>query len=205
MFLKREFFKRKTELVARDLLGKFLVRKIGRNILAGMVVETEAYVGPHDLACHASKGRTKRTEVMFGPAGVWYVYMIYGMYYCLNIVTEEKEYPSAILIRALEPSFIPSLQSTPRTLTQGRGKRGGLLSNSANGPGKLCKAFQIDKNFNCTSAVTKKSKLYFEDRGIKIPKNKIIKTKRIGVEYSGQWKNRPLRFYIKGNRFISKP
>lgn len=186
MVLNRSFFERKTTVVAQNLLGKFLVRKIGKNIIAGMIVETEAYVGPHDLACHASKGRTERTKVMFESAGTWYVYMIYGMYHCLNIVTEDKDYPSAVLIRALEP--VERLKNVVNT----------------NGPGKLCRAFKIDKKINCTSAIAKNSKLYFEDRRIKIPKSKIAKAKRIGVDYAGKWKDKPLRFYIKGNKFVSK-
>lgn len=182
--VSKYFFQRKTSIVARDLLGKVLVRKIGKKKLSGMIVETEAYVGPHDLACHASRGNTARTKAMFEPAGIWYVYMIYGMYYCLNIVTEAKDYPSAVLIRALEPTSD--------------------LRHSTNGPGKLCRALKIDKKFNCTSAIAKSSQLYLEDRGIKIPPNKIVRAKRIGVEYAGKWKDKPLRFYIEGNRFVSK-
>jgi len=181
MVLKRSFFERDTAAVARDLLGKFLVRRIGKKAISGMIVEAEAYVGPHDLACHAAKGRTRRTEVMFEPAGVWYVYMIYGMYFCANIITEAKDFPSAVLIRAVE-----------------------LPDRAGSGPGKLCRALRIDKRLNCTSAVTQNSKLYFEDHGVKIPQNQIIKTKRVGVDYAGPWKNKPLRFYIKGNQFVSK-
>lgn len=175
------FFNRDTKTIAQDLLGKFLVRRVGKNSLAGMIVETEAYVGPHDQASHASKGKTERTKVMFESAGTWYVYMIYGMYYCLNIVTEGKDYPAAVLIRALE-----------------------LPDRTGSGPGKLCRALAVDKKLNCTSAVSKNAKLYIEDRGIKIPKSKIVKTKRIGVDYAGKWKDKPLRFYIKDNQFISK-
>jgi len=181
MVLKRSFFERDTVTVAREILGKFLVRKIGKNTLAGMVVETEAYVGPHDLACHASKGKTHRTKVMYEPAGIWYVYMIYGMYFCANIITEAKGYPSAVLIRAIE-----------------------LPDREGSGPGKLCRALRIDKKLNCHSAVTKNSKLYFEDRGVKIPKNQIVKTKRVGVDYAGPWKDKPLRYYIKENGYVSK-
>jgi len=188
--LNRSFFERDTKKVAQDLLGKFLVRRIGKNLFSGIIVETEAYIGPHDLACHASKGKTERTEVMFGSAGIWYVYMIYGMYYCLNVVTERKDYPSAVLIRALEPDS--DLQFTTYNLR--------LM----NGPGKLCRALRIDKKINRTSAMAKNSKLYFEDRGIKISKSRIVKAKRIGVDYAGKWKDKPLRFYIKGNKFISK-
>jgi len=181
MGLKRSFFERDTAVVAQDLLGKFLVRRLGKKTISAMIVETEAYVGPHDLACHASKGRTNRTEVMFGPAGIWYVYMIYGMYFCANIITEAEEYPSAVLIRAIE-----------------------LPNREGSGPGKLCRALQIDKNLNCTSAITKNSQLYFEDHRVKIPKTKIIKTKRVGVDYAGPWKNKPLRFFMKGNKSVSK-
>jgi len=182
--LPRQFFARPTKLVARELLGKVLVRKIGNKKLSGMIVETEAYVGPHDLACHASKGKTERTKVMFESAGTWYIYFIYGMYHCLNIVTEAKDYPSAVLIRALEP--LENIES------------------STNGPAKLCRALKIDRRLNSTSAISKSSKLYIEDREIAIPKNKIISAKRIGVDYAGKWKNKPLRFYIKENKFVSK-
>lgn len=184
MVLKREFFEQKTVKVAQELLGKVLVRRIGQKTMSGIIVETEAYVGPHDLACHASKGRTQRTEVMFDLAGIWYVYMIYGMYYCANIITEQKDYPSAVLVRAIEP-----LENIKLT---------------TDGPGKLCRALKIDKKLNCESAVTKNSRLYFEDRGIKVSKSKIIKTTRIGVDYAGIWKDKPLRFYIKENKFVSK-
>src|SRR5581483_5179153 len=101
--LPRSFYDRDTTLVAKDLLGKLLVRKIGRKTLVGKIVETEAYLGPHDLAAHSARGRTKRTEVMFGPPGHAYVYLIYGMYCCMNVVTEREGHASAVLIRALEP------------------------------------------------------------------------------------------------------
>ncbi|MDP2860437.1 MAG: DNA-3-methyladenine glycosylase, partial [bacterium] len=97
--LSRKFFVRPTLMVAKDLLGKILVRKTGRKITRVMIIETEAYCGPKDLASHASRGRTKRTEIMFGPAGHAYIYLIYGMYHCLNVVTEAEGYPAAVLIR----------------------------------------------------------------------------------------------------------
>src|SRR5215467_10060322 len=100
--LSQSYFNRPTLVVARSLLGKYLVRKNGAGRLAGKIVEVEAYVGPHDLACHASKGRTLRTEVLFGPPGISYVYLIYGMYHCLNVVTEKSEFPAAVLIRAVD-------------------------------------------------------------------------------------------------------
>ena len=102
VLVTRIYFNRPTVTVARSLIGKYLVRSIDGRMLAGKIVEVEAYVGPQDKACHASKGRTPRTEVLFGPPGVAYVYLIYGMYHCLNVVTEREEFPSAILIRAIE-------------------------------------------------------------------------------------------------------
>lgn len=213
MLLDSSFFERNTILVAQDLLGKFLVRKIGNTTLSGMIVETEAYVGPHDLACHASKGCTERTEVMFKEAGTWYVYMIYGMYYCLNIVTEKKNYPSAVLIRALEPTDglnimaknrnSPSLKLQVTSYPPEAGPPLASRLQVANGPGKLCQALGIDKKFNASSATASSSKLFVEDRKIKIPENKIVKAPRIGVDYAKEWKNKLLRFYIKGNRYVS--
>ena len=123
--LPRIYFNRPTLTVARSLIGKYLVRAIDGRIFAGKIVEVEAYVGPEDKACHASKGRTQRTDVMFGPGGVAYVYLIYGMYHCLNVVTEREEFPSAVLIRSVEID-------------------GELID----GPGRLCRALQIDRRLN---------------------------------------------------------
>ena len=129
--LSRAYFNRPTVTVARSLIGKYLVRAIEGRILAGKIVEVEAYVGPEDKACHASKGRTQRTEVLFGPPGVAYVYLIYGMYHCLNVVTEREEFPSAVLIRAIEID-------------------GELID----GPGRLCRALQIDRRLNRVDLTT---------------------------------------------------
>ena len=194
--LNRKFFQQKTERVAKELLGKVLVRKIGNKILSGTIVETEAYIGPHDLASHASRGRTDRSDIMFREAGNWYVYMIYGFYYCLNIVTEEKDYPAAVLIRALEPLEGIEIMKKYRNVDN--------VANFTSGPGKLCKALAIDKSLNCASATSKNSKLYIEDRSMKIPRNKIAKSTRIGVDYAGHWKDKLLRFYVKDSRFVSK-
>lgn len=187
--LEKKFFEQKTERVARQLLGKVLTHKVGQKIISGMITETEAYVGPDDLASHASKGKTNRTSVMFGEASVWYVYLIYGFYYCLNIVTEKKDYPSAVLIRALEPLKGIKYMKQHRNID--------ILTNLTNGPGKLCQALKIDKALNNTSAVLKNSTLFIEDRGLKIASKNIIKTARIGVDYAGEWKNKLLRFYVK--------
>ncbi|MDH4330688.1 MAG: DNA-3-methyladenine glycosylase [Candidatus Moranbacteria bacterium] len=198
--LNQKFFHQETTKIARELLGKVLVRKSasgrGDKKLSGVIVETEAYTGPHDLACHASKGKTPRTQTMFESGGVWYVYMIYGMYHCLNIVTEGEEYPAAVLIRAIEPlEGIEEMKKNRKTEK---------LNNLTNGPGKLCDALGISKKQNCTSAISKDSELYIEDRGIKISPKNIKKAKRIGVDYAGIWKDKPLRFYIKDNDFVSK-
>lgn len=168
--LDKEFFERPTLVVARELLGKFLVI----DDKAVMITEVEAYDGHEDKASHASKGKTKRTAVMFGPAGYWYVYLIYGMYDMLNIVTGPKDYPAAILIRGVIDE---------------NGKK-------YNGPGKLTKALRITKKFNNQKA-DKKTGLWVEDRGVKIPKNKIKKSARIGVNYAGPiWAAKEYRFYI---------
>jgi len=168
--LKQNFFNRDTKIVAKDLLGKFIIRKIGGKEISAMITETEAYDGPQDLASHASKGRTKRTDIMFGHPGYFYVYLCYGMHYMLNVVVGKKDYPAAILIRGLDKAV---------------------------GPGRVTKFIRIDKKFNGKIAIPK-SNLCFEDRGVKIPKNKIKKTPRIGVDYSGPvWSKKNFRFVIK--------
>jgi len=161
--------------VARDLLGKYIVRKTDDGIIAGIITETEAYVGKGDLASHASRGRTKRTEMMFGEPGRYYVYLIYGMYYCLNVVTERKEYPAAVLIRAVRVKDVP-YQST-------------------DGPGKLCRYFCIDKTLN--GQVVNNSLVWIEDRGVKVPARNILRAKRIGVEYAGTYKDKLWRYLLK--------
>lgn len=193
--LKRNFYNQPTLKVAQDLLGKFLVRKIGKNILSGKIVETEAYIGPNDLASHASRGKTTRTAPMFGPPGHAYVYLVYGLNYCFNIVTEKENYPAAVLIRAIEPAegidLIRHRRHAPkdeRSLT--------------NGPGKLCQALKIDKSLNNFDLT--KNTLWLEDRGLKIKPSEIVTAKRIGVDYAGKYKNKLWRFYIKGSAFVSK-
>lgn len=143
--------------------------------MKAMITETEAYIGQDDLACHASKGRTPRTEVMFGKPGHAYVYMIYGMYHCLNIVTEKKGLPAAVLIRAV------SIDSVEHKKTDG--------------PGKLCKFLGIDKKINGWD-VTKGEKMWVE-RGGKIDKNKIKAGKRIGIDYAQHCKEYPWRFILR--------
>ena len=142
-----------------------------------VITETEAYCGKKDLACHASRGFTPRTSTMFGHAGLMYVYMIYGMYFCLNIVTGRKGYPAAVLIRGCK-LLNPDNQEKEKKI---------------NGPGKLCKELKIDKNLN-GSDISMNKELWVEDMGLST--GKIKKGKRIGVDYAGKWKNKKWRFYI---------
>jgi DNA-3-methyladenine glycosylase len=190
--LPRSFYEQATLDVAKQLLGKYLVRNHSEGEAIGRIVETEAYVGPQDLACHASKGRTARTEVMFGPAGHAYVYFIYGFYNMLNLVTEAKDHPAAVLIRAVEP--VKGIE-----LMKGR-RRISALRNLASGPGKLCQAFAIDRSLN--GADLRGNVLYVEDRGEPVPRFRA--TPRIGVDYAGNWKSKPYRFIVRGNEFVSK-
>lgn len=192
MKLPRAFYRQPTKEVAKQLLGKYLVHRYAEDTLVGRIVETEAYLGPHDLACHAAKGRTKRTEVMFGAAGHAYVYFIYGFYNMLNLVTEAKDFPAAVLIRAVEPV---------RGIDQMKQHRkSNLLHKLASGPGKLCQAFAIDRSLNGADVCGKV--LYLEDRGEAMPK--FTATPRIGVDYAGQWKDKPLRFIVRDSEFVSK-
>ena len=175
------------------MLGKYLVRQHSDGTTVGKIVETVAYVGPEDKACHASKGRTARTEVMFGPAGHAYVYLVYGFHHMLNIVTESVDFPAAVLIRAVEPVQGVDLMRTRRETE--------LLHNLASGPGKLCQAFAIDRALNGDDLRGKV--LYLEDRGEAV--SKVVTTPRIGVDYAGKWKNKQWRFLIKDSAFVSRP
>ena len=185
--LPRQFYNRDTIVVARELLGKHLVH--GDRI--GKIVETEAYLGPHDLAAHSARGRTKRNEVMFGPPGYAYVYMIYGMYFCMNVVTEREGHASAVLLRAMEPVS--------------------NLTGKTSGPGLLCKAMNIDRRLNGHDLLS--DGFFIGDVGRVTSRGaasgdaayRIVKRPRIGVDYAGSWARRHLRFYIAGNPFISRP
>ncbi len=171
--LPQQYFSRPTVQVARSLVGKYLVRSLDGREIAGRIIEVEAYVGPQDKACHASKGRTKRTDVLFGPPGQSYVYLIYGMYHCLNVVTEREEFPAAVLIRAIEVD--------------------GVL---IDGPGRLCRALQIDRSLNRIDLTAQES-LWFEDRGSRIVRGQIAAFPRIGVDYAGVWAKKPWRFRLE--------
>jgi len=171
--LPRLYFNRPTLAVARSLIGKYLVRSIDGRELVGKIIEVEAYIGPRDKACHASKGRTQRTDVLFGPGGVAYVYLIYGMYHCLNVVTEREEFPSAVLIRAIEID-------------------GQLID----GPGRLCRALQIDRRLNRVD-LTIGDSIWFEDRGVSVERRHVGAHPRIGVDYAGEWAQKPWRFRLR--------
>jgi len=176
IILPASFYARPTLRVARALLGKYLVRETSAGSLAGRIVEVEAYMGPEDRASHASRGRTKRTEVMFGPPGLAYVYMIYGMYHCLNVVTERIDYPAAVLIRAVEDEA-------------------GL----ADGPGRVCRLFEIDRRLNYHDLTSGKA-LWIEDRGVHVRRNQIGAFPRVGVAYAGPWAAKPWRFRLMKNK-----
>lgn len=195
MRLTKAFFQPNTLQIAQNLLGCYLCRKIGKNILKGKIIETEAYIGQNDKACHASRGMTKRNQVMFEPAGRAYVYIIYGLYYCLNIVTEKKGFPAAVLIRAVEPvQGIEIMQKNRRRNIKKEGETA-LSHLRTNGPGKLCQALAIDKKLNGENLLTS-HRLWLE-KGEKIDTKKIITTPRIGVDYAGEDAKLPWRFLIE--------
>jgi DNA-3-methyladenine glycosylase len=191
--LGREFYRRPTLEVAESLLGKVLVRRLNGRKLAGKIVETEAYIGQEDLACHASRGKTPRTWILFEPGGCAYVYMIYGIYFCLNVVTETEGYPAAVLIRAIEPL---SHTSVMRELRKGPGRDHDIGS----GPGKLCMAMAIDKALNGEDLSG--NTLWIEDRKLEV--GPVGTTPRIGVDYAGDYRNKPWRFYVRGNPHVSR-
>jgi len=175
--LPRSFYDRDTTTVARELLGKLLVH--GSRI--GKIVEVEAYLGAHDLAAHSSKGLTDRTRVMFGPPGYAYVYLIYGMHHCMNVVTERAGNGAAVLLRAIEP-----VQN---------------VAGRTCGPGLLCRAMGIDRRLNGHDLL---SDDFFIDEVESATPFRIVKGPRIGVDYARHWARRHLRFYIKGNPFVSR-
>lgn len=192
MKLLRDFYDRDTIIVAKELLGKYLVKSAKVIYLAGKIVEVEAYCGPSDLACHASKGKTERNAVMFGPPGHTYIYFTYGLYHMLNFVTEKEGYPAAVLIRALEPKEGLAIMRKNRNLEN--------IKNLCSGPGKITQAFKLTRAQNGIDLT--EDFLFVEDRGEK-PRD-IVTTSRIGVDYAKEYKDKPWRFYIKGNQSVSR-
>ena len=206
MILPRKFFNRDTLKVAQELLGCILVRKIGKQVVKAVITETEAYKGENDLASHASKGRTPRTELMFGEAGYAYIYLIYGMYYCFNIVTEKEGYPAAVLIRGVELFDNQRLEDWK-------------IKRIVIGPGKVCRELKIDKSLNGVDLV-KSDKLYItrlaegflpamlreaRQAGSPLPQLKtrlasakrVKKLPRVGVDYAGEYKDKQWRFILE--------
>ena len=177
----RAFFERSTLAVARALIGMHLVHDDGRTRRAGRIVETEAYLGPRDLAAHSARGRTPRTAVMFGPPGHAYVYFIYGFWNCLNVVTGRPGVPHAVLLRALEPL--------------------GGLGERTSGPGLLCRALCIDRRLN--GADLRGDVLWLEEPPPGTPRARIARATRIGVDYAGQWAQRPWRFFDRDSPYVS--
>jgi DNA-3-methyladenine glycosylase len=198
--LNREFYNRDSIIVAKELLGKVLVHEIEGQKISARIVETEAYMGVVDKAAHSYNGkRTPRVEVMYGDPGYSYVFMIYGLHCCFNVVVNEKEIPQAILVRAVEP-----IHGTEWMAQKRFGKTYEQLTKSqrkslTNGPGKLCGALSIDRNLNgldlCDDVV------YIEEGESK--DFNIVTTKRIGIDYAEEAKDFPWRFYIEGNEYVS--
>ena len=186
--LPRIFYDRDTILVAQELLGKWLVHQADGGERIGKIVEVEAYLGEHDLAAHSSKGRTERTKIMFGPPGHAYVYLIYGMWHCLNVVSGEEGVPHAVLLRALAP-------------VSG-------VTGRASGPGLLCRALGIDRGANGLDLTG--ATLWIERPHAPQPV-RIGRSARIGIDYAGEWAARPWRFFdrdspeVSGRRARPKP
>jgi DNA-3-methyladenine glycosylase len=178
--LPRSFYARTTLLVARDMLGKHLVHVGDDGVRrAGRIVETEAYVGPDDLASHARVGPKGRATLMYGKAGMAYVYLVYGMHYCFNAVTERDDYPGAVLVRAIEP-----VEAAQR----------------GNGPALVCRALRIDRA--CSGLDLTSSNLYLEDAE-HVPDSDVRVGPRIGIDYAGEWAAHPWRFWVATSSHVS--
>jgi DNA-3-methyladenine glycosylase len=175
--LKRDFYTQPTLKVAKELLGKYIVRKIGNKKLEGKIIETEAYIGPSDKASHAYQGRiTSRNKVEYLVGGHIYIYLVYGMYWQFNIVTSKLAKPECVLIRSLD------------------------LGKLANGPGKVCRYLKLDKSFYGEDLV-KSKRIWLEDRGERVKPSEIVTTKRIGIDYAGlYWSRRKWRFVLKSSK-----
>lgn len=187
--LPKSFFQQPTIEVARGLLGKVLTHQTAEGSTAGRIVEVEAYLSCDDPACHASRGKTARNAAMFGPAGTAYVYLIYGMYYCFNVVTGPEEEGEAVLVRALEPLLKLELMATRRGTDDVR--------QLASGPGKLCQALAISRKQDGLDLTS--SPLMLTDDGYMA--DNIITATRIGISVAV---NLPLRFYVAGNPYVSR-
>lgn len=179
--ITRPFYNRPALEVARELLGQRLVRAVDGQVRVGIIVETEAYVGEHDLACHASKGRTPRTEVMFGPPGHAYVYLVYGMHHCFNAVTGPEGEAAAVLVRAVDPVM--------------------GLEGRTDGPGRLAKAYGFSR-VHTGMDLCGESDLWVEV-GEPVPSRRVARGPRVGVDYAGEWARKPYRLWVKDSPWVS--
>ena len=202
MIISKEFYNRSALDVAQDLLGKVLVREVDGKVLKGKIVETEAYIGAIDKACHAYNGRrTKRTEILYEDAGVSYIYFIYGLYHCFNVVTNKNDVAEAVLIRAIEPinelDYISNIRYNKKydELTKAQSK------NLTNGPSKLCLAYLLNKDLNAIKLYEKGAVYITDDNNEDF---EIVESKRIGIDYAEEAKDFLWRFYIKDNIYVSK-
>ena len=194
MILNRDFYIKDGITLAKDLLGKILVKEIDGVLYKGRIIETEAYMGAIDKACHAyNNRRTKRTEAMYREGGYSYIYLIYGMYNCFNVTASIKDNPEAVLIRALEPLDNKDIMLKIRKVKNEK--------YIANGPGKLTKALGITSDDNNIDLTLGKN-IWIEDDGY-VP-NKITETTRVGIDYAEEFKEKPWRFYISENNNVSK-
>ena len=189
--LSRDFYNRDTEIVAQEMLGAIIECSTPEGSASAMIVETEAYIGEHDLACHAAAGRTRRTTLLYGPPGFSYVYFIYGVHWCFNAVTRAEGMPSAVLVRAAEPVSGKSLMR----LRRGDKPRDIDLTN---GPGKLCEALGIDGAMNGVSL--QRRPLVIRE-GRTVSRDEIEISPRIGTSRAVDW---PLRYFIRGNSYVSR-
>jgi DNA-3-methyladenine glycosylase len=194
--LKAEFFNRDPRRVARALLGKLLVRKTSRGILAGRIIETEAYLGKGDAAAHAAAGRTARNAVLFGPPGHAYVYFVYGNHYCLNVSCLADGVPGCVLFRALEPVSGIAQMAEARGIEVAKEID---LKKISSGPGRLAEAMEITRERdNGKSLASQRSDLRIVDDGYRV--RRVTVTPRIGIVKSAE---QPLRYFIAGNPFVS--
>jgi len=198
MRLSRDFFAQDTLTVAKALLGQRLVRRWNGHQLAGRIVEAEAYIGEQDKGCHASVGRTRRNEVMYGPPGHAYVYFTYGMHWMFNVVTEAEGFPAAVLVRALEP-----LEGIA-TMERNRMRR--AVFELCSGPAKLAQALRITRELNGVDLCARRgAELWLED-ALPISDDDIATGPRIGLNHTPEpWKSMPWRFCMQGSPFVSKP
>jgi DNA-3-methyladenine glycosylase len=192
--LPRSFYARPVLTVARDVIGKLLVHQTPQGVLAGRIVEAEAYRGPQDRAAHSWQGRrTERTEAMFGPAGFAYVFFVYGMHWHLNLVTTGEGAPHAVLLRAIEPLLGAKLMAARRGLSE-------TDVNLSNGPGKLCQAFGIERRHYGVDLT--RGALFLSESTT--ARGKLGRSARVGVDYAESWAQKPWRFFELGNRWVSR-